>query len=759
MIRLAKEIWVILLWSLAAGTAQAQSPIPGEIHGSAVDARGGEALANVEILLVGGAYRTTSDAAGHFRITGVAPGDYVLNASTVGYHLAKRPFHLDAGEIKEFEVILSADTFHQTETVEARIGPFETARQDSPSTLVLAGNDAKNLASVLADDPLRAVQNLPGVSSNNDFDARFSLRGADYGRIGLYLDGILLHAPFHTLEGQNVNGSATAFNGDMVEELELHEGAFPVRFGDRTAGALDVRIRDGTRTATTFRAFASASNAGVIAEGPLGQNKRGSWLAGARKSYLQYILERTFPDTSLIFALEDVQGRVSYDLTPKNNVTLYILESYSDLDRSSVRQKLGINSLMNAGYHYTLANLGWRYTPSDRLEIVNHAAWMREKYDNSNPSGLALGGGYYGEWVWNAAATWMWNQQKPLDVGWSVRKIRDQGFANRYQSAASQVRLLDRFNGTAARMSGYAQQSWTAWSGRLHVTIGARCDHESINGVSALSPQTSAALALTAATRVQLGWGQYVQYPEVSVLTSVLGKRSLLPERSNHAIAAIEQRLGMRTRIRAEFYNRADRDLIFQPLFDPRVAGGKIVVPPLNPPYVNSLRGYARGFEIFVQRSSANRIAGWVSYAYGRTGMRDGVTHQAFPSDYDQRHTINIYAGWRLRPSVNLSMRWSYGSGFPIPGYFKKAGTLYYLTSSRNQQRLDPYMRADFRINKAWTHDKWKLTLYGEVINLTNRKNYVFEVLDGFNAKTGLASLTILRLLPILPSAGIVLER
>jgi hypothetical protein len=130
----------------------------------------------------------------------------VLNVSTVGYHL-KRPFHLDAGDVKEFEVILSPETFRRTEAVVVEAGPFETTRQDSPATLVLAGNDAKNLASVLADDPLRAVQGLPGVSSNNDFDARFSLRGADYSRIGLYLDGVLLHAPFHMLEGQTFSGS------------------------------------------------------------------------------------------------------------------------------------------------------------------------------------------------------------------------------------------------------------------------------------------------------------------------------------------------------------------------------------------------------------------------------------------------------------------------------------------------------------------------------------------------------------------------
>src|SRR5262249_28180675 len=150
-----------------------------------------------------------------------------------------------------------------------------------PAALVLAGNDAKNLASVLADDPLRAVQSLPGVSSNNDFDARFSVRGADYSRIGLYLDGVMLHAPFHMLQGQNAEGSATAFNGDMVEEMELHEGAFPVRFADRSAGILDVHTRDGSRTGNSFRAAASASNAGGMAEGPLGGKKRGSWLVGA----------------------------------------------------------------------------------------------------------------------------------------------------------------------------------------------------------------------------------------------------------------------------------------------------------------------------------------------------------------------------------------------------------------------------------------------------------------------------------------------
>jgi hypothetical protein len=243
------------------------------------------------------------------------------------------------------------------------------------------------------------------------------------------------------------------------------------------------------------------------------------------------------------------------------------------------------------------------------------------------------------------------------------------------------------------------------------------------------------------------------------LLTSPLGSRALLPIRSNQLIAAVEQRLGARARIRAEYYDRVDRDLPFQPLFDPRLLNGKLVVPPANPRYLNSLRGYSRGVEIFLQRSSANKFTGWVSYAFGRTGLRDGVTGNRFPSELDQRHTMNVYGGYRLKPTVNVSMKVSYGSGFPIPGYLTKTGGLYYLTNVRNQLRMEPYVRTDFRVNKSWTRKKWKLTLFGEVINLTNRTNYIFDSFDGYNTKTFQSFLTLDTMFPVLPSAGIVCER
>lgn len=665
--------------------------------------------------------------------------------------------HVEPGQTTELQVVLSEDTYRQTVKVQAQLDPFQPSHSDTINALVLDGNDMKNLASVIADDPLRSVQSLPGVSSNNDFDARFSLRGANFDRIGLYLDGVLLHQPFHMIEGQGLSGTGSAFDGDLIDTMELHESAFPARFSDRSAGVLDITTREGGRSENQFRVSASASEAGVMAEGPVG--KHGSWLTVVRKSYLQYLLARTFPDATLIFGIEDIQSRLGYDLTTKDHVSLYVLESFSSLNRAKVGPTLGVDSVLSAGYNYTLGNAGWHHTQGEHLLLESHVAWMREKFNDVNPSQLPMSAGFYNEWAWNSNATWIWTPNSTLQVGWSVRQMRDEGFTDQFTTVATVPRLTDRFNGKAVRENGYAQQSWFAFSGRLHVTAGARWDYDSIDRISAFTPGGSASLGLTRSTSLQLAWGQYVQYPEISVLTSLLGSRSMPPLRSNHTTAGVEQRLGGRTRVRLEYYNRADRDMPFQPFYDPRILPkGATFNPPLNAPYTTSLRGYARGVEIFAQHSSANRVTGWVSYAYGRTGMRDGVTGERFPADLDQRHTVNVYGGYRIRPSVNVSLRWTYGSGFPIPGYLQQVGDLYYLSSVRNRVRLSPYSRTDLRVNKAWTRKKWKATLYGEVINLTNRSNYVFESFDGYGGN-GQAWLTLDKMFPVLPSVGVVFDR
>ncbi len=139
--------------------------------------------------------------------------------------------------------------------------------------------------------------------------------------------------------------------------------------------------------------------------------------------------------------------------------------------------------------------------------------------------------------------------------------------------------------------------------------------------------------------------------------------------------------------------------------------------------------------------------------------MRDGVLGITFPADYDQRHTVNVYGSYRVRPSVNISARWLYGSGFPLPGFLRQDGAHDFLAPARSAVRLGPYHRTDARVNKSWAYDRWKLTLYGEVVNLANQRNIRFDSFNGYNTRTGQANITLDRMFPILPSVGLVFER
>jgi hypothetical protein len=735
---------IVAAWALAACAASAES-----VQGRVVDSTTGEALARVRVQA--GGVETVTGLQGEFQINGIAAGTQAVYAATVGY----RPFtgEIAAGQAQYYEIALHPETLRHTDSITVSGGPFA---QEAPMAVALAGNELKNLASVLADDPLRAVQALPGVVSNDDFQSQFALRGASYERVGIYMDGVLLHSPFHGIEGEAATASLTIFNGDMLESLNLYAGAPPPQFADRTAGALDLRSREGDRRRFSVRGTASASNAGVLAEGPL-FGGRGSWLAAARKSYLQYLIERTSDDPTLGFGFTDGQGRLTYELNRSNHISVGLAEGRSGLDRSSVAPRVGLNSIITSAYHYTLANIAWRLTPGATFLATNRVIYMRERFENTNREGSPLGAGGYGEWVWRGDATHVWGESATLAFGGSARRVRDDGFTNRYLSVAA-IRRLEQYRGSAVRSGAWAHQSWSWWNGRAQFSAGGRWDRHSVSGSDVWSPYASAAWHPWSATRVQLAWGQYVQFPEIEFLFSLAGRTTLLPMRATHAVASLEQRLDERTRVCLEFYDRQDRDLLFRPLFDPRVLNGRVFTPPLYPPVENSQRGYARGFDVMLQRRTANGITGWVAYAYGRARVSDGVLGLEYPADYDLRHSFTGFASYRIRPTVNLSGRFVYGSGLPARGFFEEREGVTYLSADRNQLRLPHYQRTDLRLNKIFVHHSWHVSLYAEVVNVFNRRNLRYSSLDGYNAATGALRLGIDRMLPILPSAGVVVE-
>lgn len=749
---------VALLCNIAAA-AQGLSTTESQIVGTVVDRQNGLPLRGVVAVVGAASSQTVSDDLGKLRFFPVPPGSYNLTFTKPGYRELSVPLDLSAGEDKTLEVSLDRLPAPRVDSINVEgdvIQPSVAA--GSIDHLTLQGDNLKNLGTVLADDPFRAVQALPGVVSNDDFGARFFLRGADFNRIGIYIDGVQVHNALHTLQGTDLSGSASFFNMSLVRELQLDKSAYAQEFGNSSAGALSVQLRDGRTDQYTASLNVNLGTAALNASGPLGHWNRCSWIGGFRKSYIQYLLAQTLTDPSLAFGIQDEEGRLNCHVSEHNVLTLAVISGDTSLDRSGARQDMVPNSLLKVNQRSTFVNLSWLYSPTSRLQVALHAAWLPGSFEATAESLQSIGTGTYREKSLTGSVTWLASRHQTIAVGANTRAIGENGFTSTYDLVRA-TRQYNFYRASGFLSGAYLVDSWTTWHDRLRITGSARSDHLTVNGQTTVSPQAGLALRLVGSLQVQLAAGQYTQFPELSFLGSSLGSRSLLPARSNQFVAALSQSLPWGLHWKAEVYRRNDRDLLFQPTADARFLNGVGFLPPLNPLYANALRGTSRGLEFSLERSRLSGVNGWLSYAYGKTVMHDGVSNQSFPSNWDQRHSISAYGTYRLRPSVNLSSHWTWGSGLPAPGYFRLAGSQYYLSDIRNNVRLGSYQRLDVRVNKSWRGDKWHRALYLEVTNLTNHTNYRFGSLDGYNFSTGKAYVTVDSMFPILPAVGFVLER
>jgi hypothetical protein len=159
-----------------------------------------------------------------------------------------------------------------------------------------------------------------------------------------------------------------------------------------------------------------------------------------------------------------------------------------------------------------------------------------------------------------------------------------------------------------------------------------------------------------------------------------------------------------------------------------------------------------------VQRRSANGLSGWIAYSYGHARLHEEPGTLAFDSDFDQRHTLTVFGSYRITPTLSLSTKYRFGSGFPVAGFYEERPGGVFLSDERNLYRPEAYSRWDLRANKAFLFHRWKLTLYGEVVNVLDRTHHRYTGLDGLDLRSGRVLLESDSLFPLLPSIGVTVD-
>jgi hypothetical protein len=132
------------------------------------------------------------------------------------------------------------------------------------------------------DDALRALKSLPGLASN--VSGRPYIRGSLADDVLVRYDGITLLDPFHL---KNFQSLISAIDPAAVDRIEVFSGGFPVRYGTRSGGVIDISApsrADGYEN----RAAISLISAGLSSVGHAEQLPL-DWLVALRHSTIDQL--------------------------------------------------------------------------------------------------------------------------------------------------------------------------------------------------------------------------------------------------------------------------------------------------------------------------------------------------------------------------------------------------------------------------------------------------------------------------------------
>ena len=727
----------------------------GKVTGTIVEARTGAPLAAVLVKVQSTGQQSLSDADGRFEIVDVPAGSQTLLVSVVGYGLVRRDVTVSGTDVVDVTIAVNEGASTYVEEVSVRGSAFRESEPGVASQSVLGSREILALRGLVADDPFRAVQVLPGVTTGDDFRAEFAVRGLGPGNIGISIDGVDSPLLFHTVRGVQDTGSLALINSDILESAALLAGPHPQRLNSHLGSRLDFTTRDGARDRLRVRGLLSASAASTVVEGPLGGAKNASWLISARKSYIDWLLRKIDTTTDTTFGFTDGQGKITIDLSPRHTLRASVIAGRSVLRDTD--DPPDVNTLDPAANTTVIGNLQWRYTPSAAFTTAQQLYYIDSNYRNQVYDGRTREEGYDHDLTWRGNAGWNVKSGHLVEFGAQAQSLSAKRVDRRFGSVSEQV-LVDA-TGDAWSAAGWAQYRWTP-TARVSVTPGVRLEHWQLFDQTKASPWLLTEFEVRPGTRVRAGGAVQHQSATIDHAIFTPAGQALVPQRAATLEAGIEQRIGAAVRVSLAGYHRREAHGLRAVNAEIRIENDRVTLP-MNPYWANALTGETTGAEVIIERRAVNGLNGWFSYTWNDSRYDDpgtgGHAAESFPADFDQRHTVNAYIAYRWSGRTSLSARMRYGSNFPIAGYIAQDANGYVLSSARSGIRLPTYARLDLRADRAFTYRKSRLTVFLEVVNATNRDNYRANS-PGVNIITRRVFEPIESLFPLLPVAGVLIE-
>ncbi len=281
------------------------------IYGKITD-NNGNVLELVNVAVLGTSYGVSSNSRGQYEL--YLPADTLLDVvySFVGYQQVTKEIKLNVGEHRKIDVSMTSTSTALSDVVvsDKQINSATITRLDAREIAMIPSSSAGGVEDL--------VKTLPGVSSTNELSSQYNVRGGNFDENLIYINGIEIYKPF--LVGSGQQEGMSVINPRLVSNIDFSAGGFSAEYGDKLSSALDITYKKPVVPAASLSL--SFLGAEAHAEGSLLKNKL-SYLIGARYKNNKYILGNMETKGSYQPNFTDIQGILSYNITPRLEVSAF----------------------------------------------------------------------------------------------------------------------------------------------------------------------------------------------------------------------------------------------------------------------------------------------------------------------------------------------------------------------------------------------------------------------------------------------------
>jgi hypothetical protein len=672
----------------------------------------------------------------------------------------------------------------------ARAAPAQAlANPEAPREVVVSGvrpaRDASDLKLSAAQsrqapgtqgDPLKVIENLPGVARAPFGSDQLVLWGAAPDDSRVYVDGVEIPQLFHG------SGIRSTVSGDLLQSVSLTPGAYGAAYGRGIGGLVRLETRDLPRAGVHAVLDVNTLDGSVLVSAA--PTARVRLAVAVRQGWLERTLSAIHaPAVGEFFAIpryRDYQAKLQIELRDRESLDIALLGSSDELalavpnaDPTLVRTRATGNSFERVYLRYRRA-----FADGTNVEVLPWLGWEAKRSDEhfgANPAELdqrALRGGLRAEHrsLIASGATLRLGAdfdgtRADLHRTGSLLIPAREGDVAVFGEPPGDDTNTDTWQTTTVSLAPYVTLDWAVGAFTFSPGLRAagylletsrktpRVGQTPSIGQSALDTELEPRLAVRfrLAPGVALfgAAGLYSQPPAAADLSAVFGTPTLGLESASHAMLGESIDVTSTTAVNVIGYYRSVSDLAVRS-------------PAATPALANSLLpsgvGRSYGAQILLRQKPWHGFFGWLAYTISRSERRDTPEARARLFDFDEPNVVTFVAS-KKQANWTFGLRFRYATGAPrtpVVGalYDEKHDRYQPIFGVHNATRLPDFWQLDLRVDRTFSlGESARLLAYVELLNATNHSNGEEYAYSGDYARRG-----VITGLPLIGVVGTRLE-